>query len=1411
MLKHLVTLLIIATATLATPLQPSFSSCLSSYSPVAAGQNRMNITNVYAEIVSAVEAKQLGLAGDGHKVLRMDLIGVVGSEVSGYDNDTNKLATLFTNTKAATWNVYQSTSWLCNSVFPSDPLPQPYYPYNTTYCPVPAGNFAINVTIPLYNSYALTTLQTEIRIVDTTLEAANLACIDIKVSPYNRKGWYYKFFLWLPVSLAIGFWLVSWSARFLTGWIVGSGMAEYNQKESSALKMAGMNNTNGGPSKKDLRLRKWGTMIISGLSGERLSVSGGLLRFATPTLKDIIFHIQFCTMLGMIAVNWPEFAYPIFARGAWADLVWNTTLIQGSDAMNKRVNTYPTNYTPSSSFATQMSDAQYPLYLNPSTSNLLFNNHNSAHGMESFATAVGLRPQDLFGTCLAIFLLIAAAIMTISFVIWFLHGLSEYLSSDSSSAKSHGSPGPKRASLGSSPRGSYGGKEAYDPRSPGLWSDEPNSLPTRASLAQHAKTNSPSPLRRLWFRFRFRGEAGAFHSAALYGNLIRLILLFHLPITAFSIYQLTLGSRASIVSRVFAAFAFAFISVIIPAFILYKISKTPSGKLYDATRTLLSLGPMYNIYVEEKQMYRVVPLTASLVIGIVVGAGQKSGIAQAIIVIIVELAMLIVPGVWYPWGEGASMGASNAFLGMLRLCSAVLVMLLSPPINLNTPTNDWMAYAVFILQAITFIFFLLMLITKIIEGTVRLIGGVHFDESTSPLDGGIFAAIMDLDCLNGVRGGKAAARKRRKKGSKQLQRNVSAAGSLTTQMMLDRHSQGVPRAPVPGSEVSTPFLTPGYPAIPMQNSNGSYFPGYAPPLGPPPPEPERLSSESRSAEGHGDAIMDAWRPSPIRQTNPGYAPPGAYVPSAGSPVRDIYGQQPIITPQNGSTPQRSFSVVRGGRADFQNPYEVLAGPASPPALGNEPRRNSALSAYSGQSTPQIRVAQISQRPMSPPHNRQQSSTAVIELATPLGSPSSSAPPHAPRYSPNATSGPSRQPPSTAPPQGMRPNNVGLKPPALAIPKRRSLNDLKNDPSPDSQYSSSTVKKHKKNKSSGGWFTKSNSKGKSQSDESDQDEISDDEPGPSKRKSKSQDKQRRKSHLPGTEGFREPLPFEDVPLSPELNDPTSPKTTPTGGFKLFGKKKKISQLDEEIASQARDENKARKAALAAESGALFAGVEAPSSTSPNGKKAFVVKRPGLSPMNSPSSVNSSSSNYAQPSSTFKVKRINQPLPTPQPQSISRNNNNNGYEQPHIVNSVHPSPNLGTNTTGSLSGHTISQNVTPGSINSNLPSGSSSSNGNGENGSKGFRVIRPPKFNISNKSSPKQEDSSSIISQTPIMSSNISSNDNHTGYPPSAFVPISSPTAQNRLSADSSTSNNNTALSPGRPARDPRRLSGEIRRG
>ena len=374
--------------------------------------------------------------------------------------------------------------------------------------------------------------------------------------------------------------------------------------------------------------------------------------------------------------SWPS--YP-----PWSDHSLDVTLVQGSDPSSKLVDTYPSDFTAPAVYAGMMTNPSYPLYLDSSTFNPLIDLHSAADGITSWAAAVGLREQDLFGTCLVIFLMLAASISVISILLWCTHGLLEFSFIEQSST----ALSVQRNSLHSSPRtSSLGGKRAYDPQDKGF--DTPT-LPTRYSLAAN-RASTPSRLRRTWHRFRPKGEAGAFHAAALYGNLLRLVLMFHLPITTFSVCQLTLGSNASIVSRVFAALAFAFISIAIPAGVILKLYRTPGGKLYDATRTLQSLGPTYNVYVEGKQLFRVFPITAMLCTGIVVGAGQRSGLVQAVILVLVELVMLIIPAVWYPWGEGASMGAPSAFLGVIRVASMVMVMLLSPTVSFScvSPAED---------------------------------------------------------------------------------------------------------------------------------------------------------------------------------------------------------------------------------------------------------------------------------------------------------------------------------------------------------------------------------------------------------------------------------------------------------------------------------------------------------------------------------------------------------------------------------------------------------------------------------------------------------------------------------------------------------------------------------------------------
>ena len=482
-----------------------------------------------------------------------------------------------------------------------------------------------------------------------------------------------------------------------------------------------------------------------------------------------------------------------------------------------------------------------------------------------------------------------------------------------------------------------------------------------------------------------------------------------------------------------------------------------------------------------------------------------------------------------------------------------------------------------------------MLFTKAVEGFIRLFGDVHFDESTHPLDGGLFGAIADLDCLN-PKGGKAAERKRRKRGSKQLQRNVSAVGSLTTQMMLDRHSLGVMRP-------SEPYATPG----PSQatSPNKDYFPAYAPPLGPPPMD--RRSSDEQY--GQGGNIMDAWRPMPDPQA--GYF--ASYqqgsnsnlqaqqhgrsqsTPLAWSPSPEIQTQtrQP---PTQAQYPNTGFSVIRGGRSDVQNPYSVKAGTGAERSLTISP-------------PPSFRVSPISPKPT---HSRQHSSTAIIESFD-----SRVSPPQSPLY-----------PPQQRRQSGLT-NNQGLAPPIIAIPKRRSLNNLKADSPTDMSEAEKEAKKKKRRS----WFKS----GELPSTDN-EDEISDDEPGPSRPKPKS--RKSRKSSLE-VERRREPAPFEPVPTYLDYGErPQTPKKSTPGWRGMLGLKRKES-LDD-VAEMARDENKARKAALAAESGALFAGLPPPST---EGRSFKVARRSGTS--SSPSKTTSTPQNdspiQAEAPKSFRVKR------------------------------------------------------------------------------------------------------------------------------------------------------------------------------
>lgn len=135
-------------------------------------------------------------------------------------------------------------------------------------------------------------------------------------------------------------------------------------------------------------------------------------------------------------------------------------------------------------------------------------------------------------------------------------------------------------------------------------------------------------------------------------------------------------------SKVLAGFSFVFLSLLIPTWLIFKIANAKTNKLYEATRTLLTLGPLYNQYQPRLQLFSALFFAANVIIGAVIGFGQGSGTTQAVVILVVEVLNTLATSVWLPWMTGAQMGVISFMFCVARIVATVLVVILAPPVHL---------------------------------------------------------------------------------------------------------------------------------------------------------------------------------------------------------------------------------------------------------------------------------------------------------------------------------------------------------------------------------------------------------------------------------------------------------------------------------------------------------------------------------------------------------------------------------------------------------------------------------------------------------------------------------------------------------------------------------------------------------
>ena len=185
-----------------------------------------------------------------------------------------------------TFNVWNNGSYFCATLRPQSPLPSLDTDADGSYCPLTPGPFAFSTVSRFPQAYELATFNTRLRVLDP--DQNEMLCVDVPVTPLkpNQESVYgtARGILYGSAAIAAAYWLLVGVARVVSAWDRGLASPGIWRRVESA-----------------------GFIFASALSGERLATSPALLRFCTPSLRDIVFHSQWCAALGMVAVRWPQF------------------------------------------------------------------------------------------------------------------------------------------------------------------------------------------------------------------------------------------------------------------------------------------------------------------------------------------------------------------------------------------------------------------------------------------------------------------------------------------------------------------------------------------------------------------------------------------------------------------------------------------------------------------------------------------------------------------------------------------------------------------------------------------------------------------------------------------------------------------------------------------------------------------------------------------------------------------------------------------------------------------------------------------------------------------------------------------------------------------------------------------------
>lgn len=218
------------------------------------------------------------------------------------------------------------------------------------------------------------------------------------------------------------------------------------------------------------------------------------------------------------------------------------------------------------------------------------------------------------------------------------------------------------------------------------------------------------------------------------GRLIFVILkLFALPLLSLGFFQLYIIGRfdSTIESAVFSVISILiWISLACYGFFLTTIYAFHQlGEL----KFKLLWGSLYNTYpISQRPVFIGVDLLVKLIQGFAIGIVQRSGLAQLIILIILEIIYFFGITICHPFETGTSMNLVTSLLGMVRLVSLCLMIPFVFEVNTSEAIKGWLGYTILVVHGIVVLLFLAHAIQVYVELILRR-DKILLDTNPSPI------------------------------------------------------------------------------------------------------------------------------------------------------------------------------------------------------------------------------------------------------------------------------------------------------------------------------------------------------------------------------------------------------------------------------------------------------------------------------------------------------------------------------------------------------------------------------------------------------------------------------------------------------------------------------------------------------